>query len=111
MNLPTPTKKSSVSQTAKPKSTKKGDDSSETCSDIIPYKGGLLPIGNIFLESSPPLLLVPVLTGVLLQADLIVLHQSHLWMLFLHLYQPRLPLPRGEYVISKLCFFFTLVIY
>ena len=54
MNLPTPTKKSSVSQTAKPKSTKKGDDSSETCSDIIPYKGGLLRIGNIFLESSPP---------------------------------------------------------
>ena len=63
------------------------------------------------LRVLPLLLLVPVLTGVLLQADLIVLHQSHLWMLFLHLYQPRLPLPRGEYVISKLCFFFTLVIY
>ena len=54
VNLPTPTKKSTVSQTAKPKSTKKGDDSSETCSNIIPYKGGLFPIGNIVLESSPP---------------------------------------------------------
>jgi len=54
VNLPVPTKKVLVSRTAKPKSTKKGDDSSETCFDIIPYKGGLPPIGNIVLESSPP---------------------------------------------------------
>ena len=53
VNLPTPTKKGSVSRTTKPKSTKKGDDSSETCSDIIPCKGGLPPIGNIVLKSSP----------------------------------------------------------
>ena len=53
VNLPAPTKKVLVSQTAKPKSAKKGDDSSKTCFDIIPYKGGLPPIGNIVLESSP----------------------------------------------------------
>ena len=38
----------------KPKSAKKGDDSSEACSDIVPFKSGLPPIGNIVLESSPP---------------------------------------------------------
>ena len=54
VNLPTPTKKGSVSQIAKPKSAKKGDDSSETCSDIISYKGGLPPIGNTVLKSFPP---------------------------------------------------------
>jgi len=54
VKLPTPTKKGSMSWTAKPKSTKKGDDSSKTCSDIIPYKGSLPPIGNIVLESFPP---------------------------------------------------------
>ena len=54
MNLPTPAKKGSVSQSAKPKSTKRRDDSSETCSNIIPYKDGLPPIGNIVLEGSSP---------------------------------------------------------
>ncbi|KAK9996519.1 hypothetical protein SO802_021205 [Lithocarpus litseifolius] len=54
VNLPAPAKKGSVSLTAEPKSTKKGDDSSETYSDIVPYEGGLPPIGNIVLESSPP---------------------------------------------------------
>ena len=54
VNLPTPTKKGSMSWTAKPKSAKKGDDSSKTCSDIVPYEGGLPPIGNIVLKGSPP---------------------------------------------------------
>lgn len=53
MNISTPTKKGSVSQTAKPKSAKKGDDSSETCFDIVLYKEGLPHIGNIVLESTP----------------------------------------------------------
>lgn len=43
-----------MSQTTKPKSAKKGDNSSETCSDLVPYKGDLPPIGNIVLESFPP---------------------------------------------------------
>ena len=54
VNLPAPAKKGLVSQTAKPKSAKKGDDSSKTYFDIVPYKGGLTPIGNIVLEGSPP---------------------------------------------------------
>ncbi|KAL0010851.1 hypothetical protein SO802_005959 [Lithocarpus litseifolius] len=54
VNLPTPTKKGLVSQSAKPKSTKKGDDSSETCSNIVQYKEGLPPIDNIVLENTPP---------------------------------------------------------
>ena len=54
VNLPAPVKKGLMSRSAKPKSTKKGDDSSETCSNIVPYEGGLPPIGNIVLESSPP---------------------------------------------------------
>nr|POF18133.1 hypothetical protein CFP56_48417 [Quercus suber] len=44
-------KKGSVSQTTN-KFAKKGDDSYENCSNLVPYKGGLLLIGNIFLESS-----------------------------------------------------------
>ena len=52
LNFPAPAKKGLVSRTAKPKSAKRGDDSSETCFDIIPYEGGLPPIGNIVLESS-----------------------------------------------------------
>ena len=36
VNLLAPTKKGSMSWSAKPKSTKRGDDSSETCSDIVP---------------------------------------------------------------------------
>jgi len=54
VNLPTPIKKGSVSQCTKPKSTKRGDDSSETCSNIVPYEGSLPFIGNIVLEGSPP---------------------------------------------------------
>ena len=54
VNLPVPAKKGSVTRTVKPKFAKRGDDSSETYSDIIPYGGGLPPIGNIVLESSPP---------------------------------------------------------
>ena len=49
-NVSVPVKKSS----AKSKSAKKGDDSSETCSDIVPFEGDFPPIGNIVLESSPP---------------------------------------------------------
>ena len=47
-------KKSFVTWSTKPKFAKKGNDSSETCSDIVPFKGNLPPIGNIVLESSPP---------------------------------------------------------
>lgn len=54
MNLPIPTKKCSTSLFAKPKPAKKGDNSSETCSDIVPFEGDLLPISDIVLESSPP---------------------------------------------------------
>ena len=54
MNLPTPAKKGSVAQSTKPKSAKKGDDSFETCSDIVPYEGNLPPMGNIVLKGSPP---------------------------------------------------------
>ena len=54
VNLPTPAKKGSMSWSAKPKSTKRGNDSSETFFNIVPYKGVLPPIGNIVLESSPP---------------------------------------------------------
>ena len=55
VNPPAPIKKGSMSRSTKPKSTKRGDDSSETCSDIVPYEGDLPPIGNIVLEGSPPL--------------------------------------------------------
>ena len=48
-NISVPMKKSF----AKAKSTKKGDDSSETCSDIVPFNGDFPPVGNIVLESSP----------------------------------------------------------
>ena len=54
VNLPALAKKGSVSRSVKPKSTKKWDDSFETCSDIVPYEGGLPLIGNIVLEGSPP---------------------------------------------------------
>ena len=54
VNLPPPSKKGLVSRTTKPKSTKRGDDSSEIYSNIIPYESGLPPIGNIVLEGSPP---------------------------------------------------------
>ena len=54
VNLPAPAKEGSMSRSTKPKSAKRGDDSSQTCSDIVPYEGGLPPIGNIVLEGSPP---------------------------------------------------------
>ena len=53
-NISVPVKKSSAPRSAKPKSAKKGDDSSKTCSDIVPFEGDLPPIVNIVLESSPP---------------------------------------------------------
>ena len=53
-NLPMPMKKSFAPRSAKPKSAKKGDDSSEIYSNIMPFDGGLSPIGKIVLESSPP---------------------------------------------------------
>ena len=54
VNLSAPTKKGLVSRSTKPKFAKRGDDSFETCSDIIPYKGGLPPIANTVLEGSSP---------------------------------------------------------
>ena len=54
MNLPIPAKKGLVSWTDKPKSAKRSDVSFETCSDLVPYKGGLPPIDSIVLESSLP---------------------------------------------------------
>ena len=56
MNLPMPAKKGSVSRSTKPKPkpTKKGDDFSKTYSDIVPFEGGLPPMGNVVLECSPP---------------------------------------------------------
>ena len=77
VNLPTPVKKGSVSQSAKPKSTKRGDNSSETCSNIVPYEGGFPSIGNIVLEGSPPPLLILVLVGALLQASPSLLPPGH----------------------------------
>ena len=53
-NLPIPAKKGSTSQSIKLRFAKKGDDSSETCSDIVPFEGSLPPRGNIVLESSHP---------------------------------------------------------
>ena len=79
VNLPALVKKGSVSRTAKPKSAKRGDDSSEICSDIILYRGSL-PTGPVEVKGR-------------------------------HLHQPRLPLPRGEYVISKFYPSFILIIY
>ena len=49
-NISVPSKKGFAKST----SAKKGDDSSEACSDIVPFESVLLPIGNIVLESSPP---------------------------------------------------------
>ena len=50
INIPVPSKKGS----AKSKSSKKGGDSSEACSDVVPFESGLPSIGNIVLKSSPP---------------------------------------------------------
>ena len=49
INTLVPSKKGS----AKPKSAKKGGDTSEACSDVVPFENGLPPIGNIVLEGSP----------------------------------------------------------
>ena len=54
VNLPTLANKGLVSRSTKPKSTKRGDDSSETCFDVVSYEGDLPPISNIVLEGSPP---------------------------------------------------------
>ena len=54
VNLPSPTKKGSMSRSTKHKFAKRGDDSSETYSDIVPYEDNLPLIGNIVLEGSPP---------------------------------------------------------
>ena len=54
VNFPALTRKGSVSQSTNLKSAKKGDDSFETCFDIISYKGGLPSSGNIVLESTTP---------------------------------------------------------
>lgn len=54
VNLPASTKKGSASKSTKPKPAKKGGDISKACLDLVPYKGGLPPTGNIFLESTPP---------------------------------------------------------
>ena len=50
INISVPSKKGF----AKSKSAKKGTDSFEACSDIVPFESDLLPVGNIVLESSPP---------------------------------------------------------
>ena len=49
INTPMPSKKSS----AKPKSTKKGGDSSEAFSGVVPFESGLPTISNIVFESPP----------------------------------------------------------
>ena len=119
VNLLAPMKKDSMSQTAKPKSAKKGDYSSKTCFDIILYKGGVPLIGCIVLESSLP-------------PSTCTCSSKHSTVA-----RPRPPIPkpfvdappssrtrgskrktspshlsllRGEYVISKFCLFFILVI-
>ena len=48
INTPVPSKKGF----AKPKFAKKGCDTSEAYSDIVPFESGLPPIGNIVLEGS-----------------------------------------------------------
>ena len=54
VNLSAPEKKGLVSRTTKPKYAKRGDDSSETRSDIVPCEGDLPPIGNIVFKGSLP---------------------------------------------------------
>ena len=104
-------KKSSTPQSAKSKSAKKGDNSSKTCSNIVPFKSDLPPIGNIVLESSPPPFARTHSSRRLLQASLCLLLRGYLLMLFLlarpkvargrHLLLLHPPLLRGEYVISN----------
>ena len=54
VNLPASTKKGLASRSAKPKSAKNGVDVFGVCSNIVPSKGGLPPIGNIVLEKTRP---------------------------------------------------------
>ena len=116
MNLPAPTKKGLVSRTTKPKSAMGGDDSSETFFDIVPYKGGLFPIGNTVLEGSPFSFACtcssrrstaskpkPSAPRPSMDASLSVGPAAAKGRHLHHLY---LPLLRGEYVISKRCLFF-----
>ena len=110
--LPAPAEKGLVPQSTKPKSAKKGDDSSETCFDIIPYEDGLPPIGNIVLKGSPSPFARTHSTGALLQANpSLLLHDHPQMLLFLVgpevirgrcLHHFCLPPPRGEYVIYNL---------
>ena len=53
-NISVPMKKISTLRFTKTKSPKKGDDSSETYSNIVPFEGDLPLVGNIVLESSRP---------------------------------------------------------
>lgn len=68
VKLPTLTKKGSASKSAKPKATKKGADTFEAYSDIVPY-GAFLSLVTLSLRA--PLLLLPKLVplGYLLQAN------------------------------------------
>ena len=110
-NIFVPVKKSSTPQSTKSKSAKKGDNSSKTCSNIVPFKGDLPPVGNIVLESSPPPFARTHSSRRLLQASLCLLLRGYLLMLFLlarpkvargrHLLLLHPPLLRGEYVISN----------
>ena len=110
-NISVPVKKSSTPQSAKSKSAKKGDNSSKTCSDIVPFEGDLPPVGNIVLESSPPPFARTRSSRRLLQASLCLLLHSYLLMPFLlarpmvargrHLLLLHPPLLREEYVISN----------
>ena len=121
VTLPTPIKKGLISWSAKPKFSKKGDDASETYSDIVPYKGGLLLIGNIVLESSPPPsawnhstrcctadkswppILKPSIDAPPSNRTCGNKRKTSLY--------PHLPLLRGEYVISNFLAFLILIIY
>ena len=104
-------KKSSTPQSAKSKSAKKGDNSSKTYSNIVPFKGDLPPVGNTILESSLPPFTRTHSSRRLLQASICLLLRGYLLMLFL-LARPKVakgryllllhpPLLRGEYVISN----------
>ena len=55
VNLLVSVRKGLVSKSAKSKFAKKGKDVPKVCLEIVPYKGGLPPVGNIILESTPML--------------------------------------------------------
>jgi len=54
VNLLVSVRKGSVSKSAKSKFAKKGKDVPKVCLEIVPYKGGLPPVGNIILKSTLP---------------------------------------------------------